>query len=135
MKISELAYKVKGCFYEVHNYLGVGLLESAYELALMHELEIKGLKAQRQVALPLRYKDMVVDSAYRIDILVEDAIIIELKSVEAICEAHIKQLLNYLRLSGKTYGYLVNFNAIDIEENIIPKVNKYNPNLEIKEFT
>lgn len=74
---------------------------------------------------------MVIDSAYRIDILVEDAIIIELKSVDALNEAHIKQLLNYLKLSNKTYGYLVNFNSNDIENNIIPKVNKYNPDIEI----
>ncbi len=131
MTISDLAYKIKGCFYEVHKHLGVGLLESAYEVALMHELHLAGLKAQRQVPLPLKYKDLVIESAYRIDILVENSIIIELKSVEALSEVHIKQLLNYLRLSNLTYGYLINFNALNIEKNIISKVNKYNPDLEI----
>lgn len=96
---------------EVHKNLGPGLLESTYEICLMKEFELRGIKAECQVKLPIFYKDFVLDQNYRIDILVEDEFIIELKSVEAILPVHKAQLITYLKLADKRLGFLVNFNV------------------------
>lgn len=105
----ELTEQVIGAAIEVHRTLGPGLLESPYEECLCHELHLHGLKFQRQVPLPVHYKGINLDCGYRIDILVEDAVIIELKCVEHVLPVHEAQLLTYLRLTGKRVGLIFNF--------------------------
>ena len=124
MTENDISYKIRGCIFKVYNTLGPGLLESAYELALAHELEKDDLIVKRQVGLPLVYDTIKLDVGYRIDLLVENKVIIEIKSVENLLEVHHKQIITYLRLSGLKLGLLVNFNVEDITEGIIRKVNK-----------
>lgn len=124
MTENDISYKIRGCIFKVYNTLGPGLLESAYELALAHELEKDELIVKRQVGLPLVYDTIKLDVGYRIDLLVENKVIIEIKSVENLMEVHHKQIITYLRLSGLKLGLLVNFNVEDITEGIIRKVNK-----------
>ena len=107
----------------MYNTLGPGLLESAYEAALAFELRKEDLKVKTQVAVPLIYKDEHLDIGYRIDILVENKVIIEIKSVENLAEVHHKQVITYLKLADKKLGLLVNFNTDKIDESIYRKVN------------
>jgi len=124
MTENEISYKIRGSIFKVFNTLGPGLLESAYEAALMYQLKKDGLKAAKQVPQPLIYDDVQLeDVGYRLDILVEDKVIIELKSVETLTNVHHKQLITYLKLSGIKLGLLVNFNSDDIEKSIFRKVN------------
>jgi len=125
MKEEELTYIIRGCIFNVYNKLGPGLFESVYEAALLYELRKAGLQSQRQVELAVHYDDIVLDVAFRIDILVEDKVIIELKSVEELSKLHYKQVITYLKLSDISIGILVNFNTIDIKENIKRIVNNY----------
>ena len=106
-----LTESIIGCAIEVHRVLGPGLLESAYEACLIHELQLKHHAVRRQVALPLQYKGMAVDCAYRLDLLVDDTVICELKSIDRIEKIHEAQLLSYLKLSGIKLGLLMNFNV------------------------
>ncbi|MGD9931670.1 MAG: GxxExxY protein [Mangrovibacterium sp.] len=99
------------CAFQVHTSLGPGLLENAYEECLMYELIQSGLKVERQKPLPLIYKEVKLDTGYRVDLLVENSIIIELKSVEDLTDVHLAQILTYLRLSKCKLGLLVNFNV------------------------
>lgn len=103
--------------------LGPGLLESAYEAVLLHELKNDGLEVKAQVSLPLVYEDIKMDIGYRIDLIVENKVIIEIKSVENLAEVHHKQVLTYLKLSGLKLGILVNFNCSEIHNSIFRKVN------------
>lgn len=96
---------------EVHQALGPGLLESAYEQCLCHELSLRGISFRRQVELPVQYKGVKLDCGYRIDILVEDLVIVELKAVEKLLAVHEAQLLTYLRLYNRSVGLLINFNV------------------------
>lgn len=105
------------------NALGPGLLESAYEAVLMHELVKEGLEVKSQVPLPLVYDDIKMDVGYRIDLLVDNKVIIEIKSVENLAEVHHKQVITYLKLSGLKLGILVNFNSAEIDKSIFRKVN------------
>lgn len=114
MDLNDLTYKIRGIFYKVHTTLGPGLLESVYEAALMYEFKIANLKAVSQVGLPVIYNDVKLEIGFRIDILVEDEIIIEIKSIENLLDVHKKQLLTYLRLADKEIGFLVNFNAVSL---------------------
>jgi GxxExxY protein len=123
MTENDISYAVRGCIFKVFNNLGPGLLESAYEAALAYEINKAGLKAKSQVALPMIYESIKVDVGYRLDLVVEDKVIIELKSVEALLDVHHKQLITYLKLSGMKLGLLVNFNVDDISKNIFRKVN------------
>lgn len=107
----------------MYNTIGPGLLESAYEAALVYELNKLNLDVQSQLVLPMIYDSVRVDAAYRIDILVNKKVIIEIKSVEYLLDVHHKQLLTYWRLSGKKMGILVNFNCAEIDKNIFRKVN------------
>ena len=100
-----------GAAIEVHRALGPGLLESAYEECLCHELYLRGLSFERQVALPVSYKGLQLDCGYKIDLIVEREVILELKALEAILPVHEAQLLTYLKLSGKYVGLLINFNT------------------------
>ena len=116
--VNELSYKIIGCAYDVHKTLGPGLLESTYEKCLCFELEKLNLKYERQKELPINYKGMILDNGYRIDILVEDKIVIELKSVDILQPIHSAQLLTYLKLSQKPLGLLINFNVTNLQNGI-----------------
>ena len=118
MDINELSYKVIGCAYDVHKILGPGLLESTYEKCLCFELEKLNIRYERQKELPINYKGMTLDNGYRIDILVEDKIVIELKSVDVLQPIHSAQLLTYLKLSQKPLGLLINFNVTNLQDGI-----------------
>lgn len=123
MHENTISYRVRSAIFKVYNSLGPGLLESAYEAALAFELIKCGLRVRTQVALPLIYDDVQLDVGYRIDLLVEDTVIIEVKSVEHLAEVHHKQVLTYLKLSGIKLGILVNFNCAEIDKSIFRKVN------------
>jgi len=123
MTENEISFIVRGSIFKIYNNLGPGLLESAYEAVLSYELNKQGLNVRTQVALPLVYEDVKLEVGYRIDLLIENKVIIEIKSVENLSEVHHKQVLTYLRLSNKKLGLLVNFNCPDIENNIFRKVN------------
>jgi GxxExxY protein len=110
MDINDLTFKIRGAIFEVHKTLGPGLFESVYEAALIYELKQLGLNVSSQLALDVKYKDIDLGLGFKIDVLVEDSVIIELKSVETLLNIHKKQLLNYLKLTGKKIGILVNFN-------------------------
>ena len=107
----------------MHKALGPGLLESAYEAVLLHELTKQGLEVRAQVSLPWIYDDIKMDVGYRIDIMVNNKVIVEVKSVENLAEVHHKQVVTYLKISGLKLGILVNFNCVDIEKSIFRKVN------------
>ena len=123
MKENEVSYKIRGCIFKVYNKLGPGLLESAYEAALVYELKKENLEIKNQIALPMIYEEIKMEIGYRLDILVENKVIIELKSVENLLDVHHKQLITYLKLSGLKLGLLVNFNSDDISKSIFRKVN------------
>ncbi len=125
MEHNEISYLVRKAIFNVYNALGPGLLESVYEKVLAYELEDYGLQVQSQVAISIRYKDIVFDAGYRADILVEDSVIIEIKSVAEIHDVHHKQLITYLKLADKRLGILVNFNTDRIDKNIFRKVNGF----------
>ena len=110
---------------EVYNTLGPGLLEAAYEKALIHELELNGLSVASQVPVEMNYKGVNLGEGLRLDLLVEDSIIIELKSVEELKPVHYKQLLTYLKLMDKRIGLLINFNVYDFREGIKRVVNEF----------
>jgi len=104
--------------YKVHTALGPGLLESAYEECLYYELEQLGLNVRKQMPLPLVYKEVKLDTGYRVDLLVEDQVIVEIKSIDALADIHLAQILTYLRLSECRLGLLVNFNVKHLKEGI-----------------
>jgi GxxExxY protein len=114
----ELSQKIIGAAMEVHSILGPGMLESAYEVCLLSELRLRGLKSEKQIAVPIVYKDIKLDCGYRIDILVEDKIVIELKAVEAINDVHEAQVLIYLKFSKRKIGLLINFNVKSLKTGI-----------------
>lgn len=111
MTENEITYAVRGAVFAVHNELGPGLLESIYHKALLYELQKRGLKVDSEVIIPVMYDGKVLCNDLRLDILVEDKVILELKSVETLLPVHKKQLSTYLKLSGKKVGLLINFNA------------------------
>ncbi len=114
MTVNDVTYQIRGAIYDVYNELGPGLLESVYEEALCFELEQRGLKTERQIQVPISYKGNVLKTELRLDLLVEDNVIVELKSVEEMKKVFAKQLLTYLRLMDKKVGLLVNFNTDNI---------------------
>ena len=118
MEFDELSNRVIGCALEVHRELGPGLLESTYEQCLAHELKINGIRFELQHPLPVKYKGVRLDCGYRVDILVEDKLIIELKSVEQMKSIHEAQLLTYMRLAGVKIGLLINFNVTKLKNGI-----------------
>jgi len=121
-KLNDISYKIIGCAYTIHSELGPGLLESTYETCLEYELLEKGFKVERQKPLPVIYKDIKLNAGYRIDLLIEDKIIIEIKSCEAIAPIHEAQLLTYLKLADKKLGLLINFNIKDLKQGIMRRV-------------
>jgi len=118
MEINEISRNIIDSAYKVHRALGPGLLESAYEACLCHELKSRGLVVKSQQVLPVIYDGENIDLGYRLDLLVEDQVIVELKSVERLSEIHKAQILSYLKLSKKKLGLLINFNVVRIREGI-----------------
>lgn len=114
MTTDEITYEIRGAIYDVYKALGPGLLESVYEEALCFELEQRGLKVERQKQVPIVYKGNLLKTELRLDVLVEEKVIVELKSVEEMKKVFAKQLLTYLRLMDKKVGLLVNFNTDNI---------------------
>lgn len=118
MEINEVSGTVVDAAMKVHTALGPGLLESAYEACLVHELRKRGRKVSSQAALPVVYEGVEIDVGYRIDLLVEDMVIVELKAVERLLPIHDAQLLSYLKLSGRKLGLLINFNVLHLRDGI-----------------
>jgi GxxExxY protein len=118
MELNQMTEAVIGAGIEVHRHLGPGLLESAYEHCLCHELTLQKIPFQRQIRLPVKYKGILLDCGYRIDLLVADQVLVELKSVEKLEPVHEAQLLSYLRLGGWKVGLLMNFNVPVLKDGI-----------------
>lgn len=122
MHINQLTHEIIGAAMEVHRVLGPGLLESAYEECLCHELDLRGLPYERQKPLPVAYKDVHLDAGYRLDVLVDNLLVLELKAVEALLPIHEAQLLTYLKLGGWQVGLLINFNVPVLRDGIRRRV-------------
>jgi GxxExxY protein len=118
MKFAELSEQVLGCAIEVHRQLGPGLLESTYEQCLAYELSQLQIPFKLQVELPVEYKEIKLDCGYRIDLLVDERIIVELKSVDQLLPTHAAQILTYLKLSGVSVGLLINFNVTVLKKGV-----------------
>lgn len=123
--INDLAYKIIGCAIEVHKELGPGLLESIYQKCMEEELRHRNLSFQSQLKIPIKYKDIEMDCDLRLDILVEDLVIVELKAVESLLPLFTAQLLTYMKLLKKPKGLLINFNSDNIVVNTTSLVNQY----------
>lgn len=124
-QVNDLAYQVVGAAIEVHRELGPGLLESVYEQCLVKEMFARGIKAERQVAVPISYKGQNISTPLRIDLLVEDCLVLELKAVEQFAPIFQAQLLTYLKLAAKPKGLLLNFNCTNLtKEGLVPMVNE-----------
>jgi GxxExxY protein len=121
MEENELSNIVIGCAIEVHRQLGAGLLESAYQECLFYELKSKGLNVKKEVSMPIIYKDIKLDHGYRIDLLIEDKIVIEIKAVDALIDVHTAQILTYMKLGDYKLGLILNFN-VPILKNGIKKL-------------
>ena len=120
---NELSYIIRGCVFKVYNSLGPGLLESAYEASLAYEVRQAGLNVVCQLGLPFQYETIKLDIGYRIDLMVNDKVIVEVKSVENLTDVHYKQVVTYLKLCNKKLGLLVNFITSKIDESIKRIVN------------
>ena len=123
MTENEIATIVIGCAIEVHRHLGPGLLESAYQECLLYELKNKGIKAESEVPMPIIYKELSINHGYRMDILVEDKLVIELKTVECFTDVHLAQTLTYLRLGKYKLGLLINFKVTSLKQGIRRVIN------------
>ncbi len=123
--LNKLSGEVIGAAIEVHNDLGPGPLESSYEASLQHELKLRGYESVMQLVLPIKYRDLVVPEAYRIDLLVENCLVIELKTVESLLPIHSAQLLTYLRMSDNHLGLLINFHTVRLIEGIKRLVHNF----------
>lgn len=120
---NDISYYIRGAAFKVHTELGPGLLESVYETALTYELKQKGYVVKNQIGVPMINADIKMDVGFRLDILVNDLVIIEIKSVETLNDIHHKQLLTYLKLSNKKLGLLINFNSSSLKDSIVRIVN------------
>ena len=123
--IDEIATIVVDASFKVHQELGSGLLESAYEACLAHELTKRGLVVEKQKAQPVFYDGIIIDVGYRMDLLINDCVVIELKAVEQIIPIHLAQLMTYLKLSNKPLGFLINFNTTYFKSSIKRIANNY----------
>lgn len=124
-ELNNISGKVIECSINVHKALGPGMLEGAYEVCLMHELKKHGFKARSQVTLPIVYDGIRLDAGYRIDLLVEDAVIVELKALDRLLPVHEAQLLSYLRMSDRRLGLLINFNVRLLRDGVRRVVNNF----------
>jgi len=120
----KLGESIIGAAIKVHSHLGPGLLEGVYEACLVHELRQQGLAVETQRVLPIQYEGLILDVAFRLDILVEDRVVLEIKSVNQLLPIHKAQLISYLRLGGYPLGYLLNFNVVHMREGIKRVVEK-----------
>jgi GxxExxY protein len=118
LELNEISGRIIACALKVHTAIGPGVLESVYQTCLLHELQKAGLSVHAQVALPVEYDGLRLDSGYRLDLLVENTVIVELKCVETLLPIHKAQLLTYLRLANKPLGLLLNFNVVHLREGI-----------------
>lgn len=125
MNDNEITKKIIGCAIKVHKNLGPGLLESAYQECLFYELKQTGLKVEKEKSLPLIYEKVKLECGYRIDLLVENKIIIEIKSVESLNDIHLAQVLTYLKLNDSKIGLLINFNVLQLIKGLKRVINKY----------
>jgi GxxExxY protein len=124
MTENEISEKIIGCSIEVHKALGPGLLESAYQECLFYELQRAGLYVEKQKPLPLIYKEVKLDAGYRLDLIVEGRVIIEIKSIEVLNDIHPAQVLTYLKVSGCKVGLLINFNVLRLIDGLKRLVNR-----------
>jgi GxxExxY protein len=120
---NDISYAIRGAAFKIHTALGPGLLESVYEATLAYELRKIGYEVKTQAALPLIYEEVKLEVGFRMDLLVNNIVIVEIKSVDALLDVHHKQLLTYLKLSGRKLGLLVNFNTASLKDSIIRIVN------------
>jgi GxxExxY protein len=120
--LEELTNKIIGAAIEVHKELGPGLMESAYEECLCHELRLRGISFERQVPLPVEYKGLKLECGYRLDVVVEDAVILELKCIERVLPVHVAQLMTYLKMTRKRVGLLINFKVEALARGIVRRV-------------
>jgi len=118
MELNEITGEIIGCCIEIHRELGPGLLESAYEECLAYELLNAGLSFERQKSIPIRYKKIAIEYGYRMDFVVEDQVVVELKSIEIISPVHTAQILTYMKLAEKEAGLLINFNVLLLKNGI-----------------
>ena len=125
MNENEISKRIIGAAIEVHKHLGPGLLESTYETCLSYELQQMGLSIKRQQTLPVIYKEVKLNAGYRIDLIVEGKVIIEIKSVAALADIHTAQLLTYLRLKDLKLGLLINFNSVKVVDGLKRVINGY----------
>ena len=125
MKENEITEKIIGCAIKVHSNLGPGLLESAYKECLFYELIKSGLVVEKEKPLPLIYEEIKMECGYRIDLLVENSVVIEIKSVDAINDIHVAQVLTYLKLSKCRIGLLINFNVVKLKDGIKRLIHGY----------
>jgi GxxExxY protein len=123
MHENDISFIIRGAAFKIHTALGPGLLESAYEATLKYEIEKTGLRVHSQVGMGLEYEEIKLDVGYRADLVVENKVIVEIKSVETLRDVHKKQLLTYLKLSGMKLGLLINFNVLSLKTGIIRIVN------------
>ena len=131
MSLNEISYQIRSAVFDVYNELGPGLMENVYEKALIIELLNRGLHIENQVPIEVRYKGCDLGLQYRVNVLVNKQVIIELKSVEILLPVHHKQLITYLKLAQKPLGFLINFNTNSIKDNIIRVANdKHHPDLK-----
>jgi GxxExxY protein len=121
---NQISFDIRGAAFKVHSELGPGLLESVYETALTYELREKGYNVKNQLGVPMVYANIKMEVGFRLDILVNDLVIVEVKSVESLTDVHHKQLLTYLKLSDKKLGLLINFNSSSLKDSIVRIVNK-----------
>lgn len=124
MTENEISYIIRGVIYDIYNMYGPGIFESVYVAMLEYELTKRGLSVKREVPVPLIYQDVNLGIGFRLDLLIEDKVIIEVKSVEHLLEVHHKQILTYLKLTQLKLGILVNFNVARINEGIFRKANR-----------
>jgi GxxExxY protein len=117
-ELNDLTHKIIGCAIEVHKQLGPGLLESAYEECLCYELSLNSLNYERQVPVPVVYKEIKLNTGYRIDVLVEKIVIVELKAIEALTPVHEAQILTHLKFANKKIGLLMNFNTLKLTDQL-----------------
>ncbi len=123
--LNELSGNIIAAAIEVHRDLGPGLLESTYERSLQHELKLNGIESVRQLSLPIRYKGLEIDDAYKIDLFVEDTVVVELKTVVALLPIHSAQLLTYMRMSERCLGLLINFHTVRLVDGIKRQVRNF----------
>ncbi|MDF7818863.1 GxxExxY protein [Runella sp. MFBS21] len=124
-EVNQVAYAIVGCAIEVHKQVGPGLLESVYEICLVQELKVKGFQIVRQLSVPITYKGVRLDAELRLDLLVNDCVVVELKAVENLIPLYEAQLLTYMKLLQKPKGLLINFHTENITKSIKPMVNEF----------